>query len=274
MAAGLGAESLAARFKAGDGLEGYLGRWLLLEAAGGDVEAEDNLATSRQIPLIRIVVGEKLNMEDIGTSWYQQTQDREAGDRGEHGAGAGGTDHHANRWFYRVKVASLVTTKPLDVPMAAQYGGAYTRGGLKSSEPMAMDGSVYADKAVSWAAKYAGGSTVVYPAGLKWKPRFLWKGYSISKMTEKKGTAMRALGWDLGKSVNKVGGGHFEEPILGGGHGAATRTPPPRRPERPARSIVFCPQRRSAVLGPGSASSRRRRLGCCRTSPRAAARPS
>ena len=68
MAAGLGAESLAAKFKAGDGLEGYLGRWLLLEAAGGDVEAEDNLATSRQIPLIRIVVGEKL--EDIGTSWY------------------------------------------------------------------------------------------------------------------------------------------------------------------------------------------------------------
>ena len=70
MAAGLGAESLAARSKAGDGLEGYLGRWLLLEAAGGDVEAEDNLATSRQIPLIRIAVGEKLNMEDIGTSWY------------------------------------------------------------------------------------------------------------------------------------------------------------------------------------------------------------
>ena len=70
MAAWLGAESLAARFKAGDGLEGYFGRWLLLEAAGGDVEAEDNLATSRQIPLIRIAVGEKLNMEDIGTSWY------------------------------------------------------------------------------------------------------------------------------------------------------------------------------------------------------------
>ena len=35
-----------------------------------NVEAEDNLTTSRQIPLIRIVVGEKLNMEDIGTSWY------------------------------------------------------------------------------------------------------------------------------------------------------------------------------------------------------------
>ena len=84
MAAGLGAESLAAKFKAGEGLEGYFGRWLLLEVAGGDVEAGDNLATSRQVPLIRIVVGEKLNMEDIGTSCYQQTQDREAGDRGEH----------------------------------------------------------------------------------------------------------------------------------------------------------------------------------------------
>jgi len=64
MAAGLGAESLAAKFRVGDGLEGYLGRWLLLEVA------EENLATSRQIPLIRTVVGEKLNMEDIGTSWY------------------------------------------------------------------------------------------------------------------------------------------------------------------------------------------------------------
>ena len=36
------------------------------------MEAEGNLATSRQIPLIRTVVGEKLNMEDIGTSWYPQ----------------------------------------------------------------------------------------------------------------------------------------------------------------------------------------------------------
>ena len=72
-------ESLAARFKAGDGLEGYLGRWLLLEAAGGDVEAEDNLATSRQTPLIRIVVGEKLNMEDIGTSWYPFKKKRVTG---------------------------------------------------------------------------------------------------------------------------------------------------------------------------------------------------
>ena len=68
MAAGLGAESLAAKFRAGDGLEGYLGRWLLLQVAGGDVEAEENLATSRQIPLIRTVAGEKLSIEDIGTS--------------------------------------------------------------------------------------------------------------------------------------------------------------------------------------------------------------
>ena len=36
---GAGAESLAAEFRAGDGLEGYLGRWLLLQVAGGDVEA-------------------------------------------------------------------------------------------------------------------------------------------------------------------------------------------------------------------------------------------
>ena len=67
MAAGLGAESLAVKFRAGNGPGGYLGRWLLLEVAGGDVEAEENLATSRQIPLIRIVVGEK-NMENTGTS--------------------------------------------------------------------------------------------------------------------------------------------------------------------------------------------------------------
>ena len=46
-----------------------MGRWLLLQVAGGDAEAEDNLATSRQIPLTRTAVGEKLNMED-GTSWY------------------------------------------------------------------------------------------------------------------------------------------------------------------------------------------------------------
>ena len=49
---------------------GLFGPLATTRGAGGDVEAEDNLATSRQIPLIRIVVGEKLNMEDIGTSWY------------------------------------------------------------------------------------------------------------------------------------------------------------------------------------------------------------
>ena len=72
MAAGLGAESLAAKFRAGDGLGGYLGRWLLPEATGGDVESEDKLATSRHIPLIRTTVGGKLNMEDIGTGWYSK----------------------------------------------------------------------------------------------------------------------------------------------------------------------------------------------------------
>ena len=70
MAAGLGAESQAAKFRASDGLEGQLGLWLLKEVAGGDVEAGGNLTKSRQIPLIRTAVGEKLNMEDTGTSWY------------------------------------------------------------------------------------------------------------------------------------------------------------------------------------------------------------
>ena len=37
---GDGAKSLATKFRAGDGLEGHLGRWLLLQVAGGDVEAE------------------------------------------------------------------------------------------------------------------------------------------------------------------------------------------------------------------------------------------
>ena len=54
---------------------GLFGPLATTRGAGGDVEAEDNLATRRQIPLTRIAVGEKLNMEDIGTSWYQQTQD-------------------------------------------------------------------------------------------------------------------------------------------------------------------------------------------------------
>ena len=67
---GAGAESLAVKSRAGDGLEGYLGRWLLLQVAGRDMEAGGTLATCRQIPLIRTVVGEKLNMENIGTSWY------------------------------------------------------------------------------------------------------------------------------------------------------------------------------------------------------------
>ena len=75
MAAGLGAESLAARFKAVIWAGGLFGPLATTRGAGGDVEAEDNLTTSRQIPLIRIAVGEKLDIEDIGTSWYQQTQD-------------------------------------------------------------------------------------------------------------------------------------------------------------------------------------------------------
>ena len=55
MAAGLGAESVAAKFRAGDGLEGYLGRWLLLEAA--DTATEDRLAKKHGILLLRAIVG-------------------------------------------------------------------------------------------------------------------------------------------------------------------------------------------------------------------------
>ena len=68
MAAGLGAESVAAKFRAGDGLEGYLGRWLLLEAA--DTATEDRLAKKHGILLLRAIVGEPLHMEDIKSSWF------------------------------------------------------------------------------------------------------------------------------------------------------------------------------------------------------------
>ena len=70
MAAGLGAESLAARFKAVIWAGGLFGPLATTRGVGGDVEAEGNLATSRQIPFIRTAVGEKPNMEDIGTSLY------------------------------------------------------------------------------------------------------------------------------------------------------------------------------------------------------------
>ena len=58
---------MAAKFRAGDGLEGYLGRWLLLEAA--DTATEDRLAKKHGILLLRAIVGEPLHMEDIKSSW-------------------------------------------------------------------------------------------------------------------------------------------------------------------------------------------------------------
>ena len=69
MAAGLGAESLAAKFKQGGALGTYRDKWLLLSAA--DVEAEDRLAKKFGIPLIRAILGsEALNMADILGSWF------------------------------------------------------------------------------------------------------------------------------------------------------------------------------------------------------------
>ena len=70
MAAGLGAESLAAKFKQGGALGIYRDKWLLLSAA--DVEAEDRLAKKFGIPLIRAILGsEALNMADILGSWFR-----------------------------------------------------------------------------------------------------------------------------------------------------------------------------------------------------------
>ena len=70
MAAGLGAESLAAKFKQGGALGTYRDKWLLLSAA--DVEAEDRLAKKFGIPLIRAILGsEALNMADILGSWFR-----------------------------------------------------------------------------------------------------------------------------------------------------------------------------------------------------------
>jgi len=69
MAAGLGAESLAAKFKQGGALGTYRDKWLLLSAA--NVEAEDQLAKKFGIPLIRAILGEALNMADILGSWFR-----------------------------------------------------------------------------------------------------------------------------------------------------------------------------------------------------------
>ena len=70
MALGLGAESLAAKFKESGGLETYRGKWLLLSAA--NAETEDRLAKKHGIPLIRAILGnDALDMAEIVGSWFQ-----------------------------------------------------------------------------------------------------------------------------------------------------------------------------------------------------------
>ena len=60
MAAGLGAESLAAKFKQGGALGTYRVKWLLVE----DVLAEGGLAKNHWVLLLRAIVGEPLHMDD------------------------------------------------------------------------------------------------------------------------------------------------------------------------------------------------------------------
>ena len=61
MAAGLGAESLAAKFKQGGALGTYRAKWLLVEAA--DTATEGGLAKNHGILLLRAIVGEPLHMD-------------------------------------------------------------------------------------------------------------------------------------------------------------------------------------------------------------------
>mmetsp|Transcript_87518 Transcript_87518/g.169548 ORF Transcript_87518/g.169548 Transcript_87518/m.169548 type:complete len:255 (-) Transcript_87518:1254-2018(-) len=66
----LGPESLAEKFKNGNGLEQYYGKWLLL--SGMSPDAEDNLAKTREIPLIRAISGcGNVDTKEIFNSWYK-----------------------------------------------------------------------------------------------------------------------------------------------------------------------------------------------------------
>ena len=77
MAAGLGAESLAAKFKQGGALETYRGKWLLVEAA--DTATEDRLAKSHGVLLLRAIVGEPLHMDDKKNGQFTSFQQRNRG---------------------------------------------------------------------------------------------------------------------------------------------------------------------------------------------------
>ena len=66
MAAGLEAESLAAKSRPGESLDRHCGVWLLLGAA--DTATEDRPARDHGVPLLRAIVGEALHMKDFKSS--------------------------------------------------------------------------------------------------------------------------------------------------------------------------------------------------------------
>ena len=74
MAAGLGAESLAAKFKQGGALGTYRAKWLLVEAA--DTATENGLAKNHGILLLRATVGEPLHMDDKKNGQFTSLQQR------------------------------------------------------------------------------------------------------------------------------------------------------------------------------------------------------
>ena len=78
MAAGLGAESLAAKFKQGGALGTYRVKWLLVEDA--NTAREGGPAKNHGILLLRAIVGEPLHMDDKKNGQFTSFQQRNAKD--------------------------------------------------------------------------------------------------------------------------------------------------------------------------------------------------
>ena len=78
MAAGLGAESLAAKFKQGGALGTYRVKWLLVKAA--NTATEGGPAKNHGTLLLRAIVGEPLHMDDKKNGQFTSFQQRNAKD--------------------------------------------------------------------------------------------------------------------------------------------------------------------------------------------------
>ena len=74
MAAGLGAESLAAKFKQGGALGTYRVKWLLVKAA--NTATEGGPAKNHGTLLLRAIVGEPLHMDDKKNGQFTSFQQR------------------------------------------------------------------------------------------------------------------------------------------------------------------------------------------------------